>query len=274
MRVSSAANKALQTLRIDLEGWTYPNRHIGTIRFTPPSLLTNEEYAGIKLRDLALPPGVPNNEALAQGFDNLVLSLKGEYDGEPLAHLSASTRLFVGRDLSRLMFLAGTWADNELEYDAESNRMVVMGEYTYGLDGTKVYGYQVNTDLEFDIVEAMRPKEMSCRERGFVALYRRAVTLDKPEAVRALEMLRAYRSAPWITMAKWVQYPQDETSVDILGEIIYTSPDPIGELFKRMVPRKLTASKFEQLYGKLESRVLEPDQKLRSRIWRSLFTRY
>ena len=43
MRVSSAANKALQTLRIDLEGWTYPNRHSGTIRFTPPSLLTNEE---------------------------------------------------------------------------------------------------------------------------------------------------------------------------------------------------------------------------------------
>ena len=67
MRVSSAANKALQTLRIDLEGWTYPNRHIGTVRFTPPSLLTNEEYAGIKLRELALPPGVPNNEALARG---------------------------------------------------------------------------------------------------------------------------------------------------------------------------------------------------------------
>ena len=115
MRVSSAVTKVLQTLLIDLEGWTYLSRHNGTIRFTPPSLLTNEEYAGIKLRELALPSGVPNNEALAQGFDNLVLSLKGGYDGEPLAHLSASTRLFVGRDLSRLMFLAGTWADNELD---------------------------------------------------------------------------------------------------------------------------------------------------------------
>ena len=130
MRVSSAVNKVLQTLRIDLEGWTYLSRHSGTIRFTPPSLLTNEEYAGIKLRELALPPGVPSNEALAQGFDNLVLSLNGEYDGEPLAHLSASTRLFVGRDLSRLMLPAGTRAGNELEYDAESNRIAAIGEYT------------------------------------------------------------------------------------------------------------------------------------------------
>ena len=271
MRMSTEVNKVLKTLRIDLDGWTYHARHIGTVRFTPPSLLTNEEYAGVKLRALALPPGPQNNEALARAFDNLVLSLRGEYQGEPLAYLSASSRLFVGRNLARLMFLAGTYGENELEFDAESNRMVVMGEYTYGVDGTKVYGFGVNTDLTLDLSAALQPKETTCRERGFVTLYRRAQALEKHEAVRALEMLRAYRSSPWATMAKWVQYPQSETSLSIIGEIIYTDPDPIGELYKRMVPRKLSATQFEQMFGKVENRVLEPDQNQRSKIWRSLF---
>lgn len=272
MRLPPEVNRVLKTLRIDLDGWTYPKGLPKAIRFTPPSLLTNEEYGGVKLSALALPPGVQSSDALARAFDNLVLSLRGEFEADPVSELGASTRLFIGRDLTRLMFLAGAQDGSELEFDAEANRMVVMGEYTYGIDGTKVYGYNVNTDLEVGLAAAMTPVETSCRERGFVALYKRAQVLEKPEAVRALEMLRAYRSSPWSTMARWVKFPNDEAGIDLLGEIIYTAIDPVGELYKKMVPKKLTTSRFEQIFGKLEGRVLEPDQKQRSRIWRSLFS--
>lgn len=271
MRMTSDVNKALKTLRIDLEGWTYPKGLPKAIRFMPPSLLTNEEYANIKLRNLVVPPGPQSSESLAVAFDNLVLHLRGELEGDPLEGLGASWKLFIGRDLFRLMFLAGLKDGFELEFDAEANRMVVMGEHTYGIDGTKVYGYALNTELEFDLAAASQPREVACRERGFVALYKRAVELQKPEAVRALEMLRAYRSATWYSMARWVKFPQDEVSINALGEVIYTAADPVGELYKRMVPKKLTSSRFEQIFGRLEDRVLEPSQQQRSRLWRSLF---
>ena len=271
MKMSAEVNKVLKTLRIDLSGWTYPKGLPKAIVFTPPSLLTNEEYANIKLRQLAVPPGPQSSETLAKAFDNMVLHLRGEFDGNPTEGMGHSWRLFIGKDLFRLMFLAGMREEAEIEFDAEANRMVVMGEHTFGIDGNKVYGYAVNTELEFDLAEAARPKEMSCRERGFTALYKRALELEKPEAVRTLEMLRAYRTSPWSSMARWVKFPHDEAGINFLGEIIYTATDPVGELYKRMVPRKLSASKFEKIFGKLESRVLEPNQQQRSRLWRSLF---
>ena len=208
----------------------------------------------------------------------LPAGLIGDDDGaegeEPIAAAARELEEETGYRAGRMETVGEFWSSPGMVSESftlvRAHDLVKVGEG----GGTESEDITVHRVPLADIAEAMRPKEMSCRERGFVALYRRAVTLDKPEVVRALEMLRAYRSAPWTTMAGWVQYPQDETSINILGEIIYTSPDPIGELFKRMVPRKLTASKFEQMYGKLESRVLEPDQKLRSRIWRSLFTRY
>ena len=83
--------------------------------------------------------------------------------------------------------------------------------------------------------------------------------------------MRAYRSATWYSMARWVKFPQDDVSINALGEVIYTAADPVGELYKRMVPKKLTSSRFEQIFGRLEDRVLEPSQQQRSRLWRSLF---
>lgn len=265
MRYTREVQSALQMMQLELSGWAIP-RSSKTLRFTPPSLLTNQTYAGVPLRRLALPPSPTDLRDVARVFDALIA-------GDEWQHiLNPGLNHFIDANPARLLLWAGTGSMCDLHFSLEENRMMVIGEYSFGFADGMAYGASTDQEYVVDLKQLFEPKEVSTREVGFVALWQRAKRLKKDEALAALAMLRAYKASPWRSIAPWTWSPQVEKDMSKLGEIIYTAYDPIGELYTYIVPKFMADSEFAKKFGDVRNRPLGPDAEYRVQLWRKLST--
>lgn len=265
MRHSRQVAAVMDMLRMDLEGWTIP-RATKTITFTPPSLLTDESYAGVPLRYLMLPSGPARLGPVATAFERLV---SGGGGGLGLG-LGPGVTSFVGQNPARLLLWASTRRDADLDMDLDEGRMMVIGEETFGFADGKAYVPSGALDYEVDLVKLFEPEPYSTREVGFAALWKRAKRLNRHDARVALEAIRAYKPTPWRSIASWTWTKNVDTDLSMLGEIIYTSSDPIGEIYTHLVPNILSRKEFSNKIAPLEGRPLDPNSEARVKLWRQV----
>lgn len=261
MRHSRQIKAAMETLSRELAGWKIP-KSSKEITFTPPSLLTEDTYAGIPLRSLMIPYVPSDPFQPAEIFTKMVC---GETVSYPLTMKS-----FINNNPARVLMWAAQSPNTDIDLSLAENRLMVIGEQAFGFADGLAYGLHGGTVYPVNLQDLLEPKPYSTREVGFAALWRRAQKLKLNGAMAALASLRAYRSGTWKSIARWTWGGSDESFLTKLGEVIYTSADPIADLYAYTVPRILTRSGFIKKFGPLEERQVLFDSEGRVALWRNV----
>lgn len=263
MRQRKVVASVLGKLKLELDGWPQPTSTT-RLSFTPPSVLTEETYAGHRLRDVLVPSTRFSLLDMAMGFDKLII------DGDHGLKLSPLEAFFFDNNIVNWLVWASAVPGTDLDHSVEEGRVMVLGEYSFGIADGKAYGLDVIKDFDADIAKLSEPKRCHTRESGFTALYNHARRRKLTDALRALQTLRAYKCAPWRSMAPWTWSSGVTGVLSTLGEIIYTSEDPIGELYIHLVPAYIDTASFSRRIGDPINRRTDFDSEARYALWKKL----
>lgn len=263
MRQRKVVESVLSKLRMELDGWPRPTATT-RLSFTPPSVLTEGTYAGHRLRDLVVPSTRFSLLEMAKSFDKFIV------EGNHELKLSPLEKYYLDNNVVNLLVWASALPGVDLDYSVEEGRVMVLGEYSFGIADGKVYGLNVIKDFDGDIAKLTEPKRCHTRESGFAALYNHARRRKLTEALQALQVLRAYKLAPWRSMAPWTWSAGVTGVLSTLGEIIYTAEDPISELYIRLVPAHMDSASFTRRIGDPTNRSTDLDSEARYNLWKKL----
>lgn len=261
MRHTAQVAAVMDRLKLELDGWRVPPS-ARTVTFTPPSLLSEETYAGVPLRTLMLPKAPKNLGPVLTAFEQILAG--GDPDFPP------GVAGFINRNPARLLLWASTRRDADLYLSVEENRLMVIGEETFGFADGLAYTSKEATPYEVRLADLFVPKPYMTREAGFIALWKRAKRLRRPDAQHALEALRAYRTASWRSLARWTWTVKSQVNLSELGEMIYTSHDPVGDLYTHLVPKVVTHAAFDKAIFPVKGRPLDPGKDFRTTLWRKV----
>lgn len=272
MRQPRDVRAALAILRDRLSGWT-PSSLVGTkpILFTCPPVLTDRDVFGIRVRDLMVPACYTPLPMLGEMYERLIWWLHdgapAEYRNDVVGDLKGAAKRFVGTSPERFCIWAGTHRDAHL--NNEGGRLIVEGEVTFGIGDREVFTPNVRFPWFDGVSRAVyEPTQHSTRDPGFITLWKRACHLKDEESKALLGALRVGTNASFREMAPWVRVKTSGVDADLIGELIETAHDPIGEIYLKIVPKHLTRRQFEVRVAHLEDRVLDPGPAERERLWK------
>lgn len=274
MKHSREMKIVLQALRDTLVGWPLPKTiKSRRTRYTCPPLLGDDEFCGVKLRNIMSPTCYIPVGTLNDRFGELVWWIN---EGRPQSHkdylfsgMTSASKKFIGYSPERFLIWAGNHKDVTLEV-GDNDYLMAACENTFGLAEGQAYSTELSVPFtSFDSTLRSQTRHET-RECSFIALLHRAKELGRDDAVAALGALRAHRDTRLDRMAPWVLLQSDPIDYDLIGRVIAEANDPISEIYSLVVPARMTRDDFEKRLGALEARCLNPSQAQRRSLWAKL----
>ena len=238
-------------------------------------LLNNLEFEGHKLRTLMTPHVEGSGLETEDMFDSWLWPVHRPGDGDSVADLTEKSSKdlvdFVlkgdgfGAQTVRLVYALSGAEGARLETTGHSIMVHHEGR-AYGIIDGRVYsrfcdGLMIDVDHMKVLTE--HPKE-EFFDRVFCRLHREALRIGRgtDKALVALHMGRPNFNFEKIAKAKIYMHPTDyrlrSWTIDIAQGV-----DPVGLMYRKLVPRYMHKGKYREIFGNIPTRNLEPDARQR-----------
>lgn len=244
------------------------------IRCNGVPLTSSAELDGVNLCS-AFMPGVPATAVEAQNLFDIWLYPLVDGEGDPESALAEAAPLLtefvmLGSDFAeqtvRLMAALGSTPGAHLKWGDSYIRVHHSTGETYGIvegatNSRFCSGVEISADYDRILTETPMVRIPSV---DFASLYleakRKGKGLDK--ALIAMWMWQPYLSWPHLSR---VSLPKDPTKkqLDTWIQVLAEDADPVGKLYKRLVPKWLTPTQFTRVLCGMAVRQSNPSMRVR-----------